>query len=214
MARKTAKISAKAASAAPQPIVKSKAVAPAIKTPRPAKKAAAKPAAIKLIAQKEPKIMTDTFKSVEETLKKTTAEASEKATTVLKDVTARAKAAFEKGTEVTKEAVAFNKANVEALVEAGKVAYSGAQTATKDAVELTRKNWDANVAHGKALTAVKTPTDFFKMQGDFARAQMDAAVAQTSKSTEFTLKLFGEIMQPIQNRYAVAADQIKARMAA
>jgi phasin family protein len=121
---------------------------------------------------------------------------------------------MEKGTALTKDVVAFNKANVEAFVEAGKVAYAGSQTATKDAVELTRKNWDATVAHGKALTAVKSPTEFIKAQSDFARAQLDAAVAQTSKSTEFTLKLFGEIMQPLQNRYAVAADQIKARMAA
>lgn len=205
MARKSDKVSAKAASAAPAPVMKSKAVAPAPKKFRAAKAAP---------APQKAKTMTDTFKSVEDTLKTTTAKAGEKATAVLKDVAARAKVAFEKGTELTKEAAAFNKANVEAYVEAGKVAYTGAQTATKDAVEVARTNWDATVAHGKALAGVKSPVDFMKLQGEFARAQMDAAVAQTSKSTEFTMKLFGEIMQPLQSRYAVAADQIKARMAA
>ncbi len=205
MARKSAKVSAKAASAAPAPSVKRDVANAAPKKPKAAKK---------LAAPKEVKTMTDTFKSVEETLKKTTAEASEKATTMFKDVTVRAKAAFEKSSEFAKDAAAFNKANVEAYVEAGKVAFGGAQTATKEAVAVTRTNLEATVAHGKALAGVKSPTDFFKLQGDFARAQMDAAVAQTSKSTEFTLKLFGEIMQPLQNRYAVAADQIKARMAA
>ena len=80
-------------------------------------------------------------------------------------------------TEEMPEVVAFNKANVEAYVEAGKVAYSGAQTATKEAVAVTRTNWDATVQHGKALAAVKSPTDFFKLQGDFARAQMSWLLA-------------------------------------
>jgi hypothetical protein len=35
-----------------------------------------------------------------------------------------------------------------------------------------------------------------------------------SKSTEFYLKLAGEVFQPIQNRYSVAAEQMKARFAA
>ncbi len=35
-----------------------------------------------------------------------------------------------------------------------------------------------------------------------------------SKSTEFSLKLMGDIFQPIQNRYSVVAEEVKSRLAA
>jgi hypothetical protein len=157
------------------------------------------------------KTMTDT---VTNTVKQTAAEAGEKATSMFKDVSARAKVGFEKASTFGKEAVEFQKANLEAVVEAGKVAAKGTQTAAERAAELNRKNWEATTAHAKALTAVKSPTDFFKLQGDYARGQLDGAVAELSKSSEFTMKLMGEIFAPIQNRYAVASEQVKARMAA
>jgi phasin family protein len=157
------------------------------------------------------KTMTDT---VTDTVKQTAAEAGEKVTSMFKDVSARAKAGFAKVSDFGKEGVEFQKANIEAVVEAGKVAAKGTQTAAERAAELTRKNWEATTAHAKALTAVKSPTDFFKLQSDFARGQMDGAVAEFSKTSEFTLKLMGEIFAPIQNRYVVASEQVKARMAA
>lgn len=160
------------------------------------------------------KTMTDTVKQVEETVKKATAEAGEKATAMFKDVTARAKEAFEKSGETTKDVIEFHKANFEALIESGKIAAKGAQTAAQNAADYGRKNWDATTAHVKAVAAVKSPTDALKLQGDFARSQFDGAVAEMSKSTEFYLKLAGEVFQPIQNRYSVAAEQMKARFAA
>jgi phasin family protein len=160
------------------------------------------------------KTMTDTVKQVEETVKKATAEAGEKATAMFKDVTARAKEAFEKSGETTKDVIEFHKANFEALIESGKIAAQGAQTAAQNAADYGRKNWDATTAHVKAVAAVKSPTDALKLQGDFARSQFDGAVAEMSKSTEFYLKLAGEVFQPIQNRYSVAAEQMKARFAA
>lgn len=161
-----------------------------------------------------PKTMNDTVKQVEETVKKATAEAGEKATEMFKDVTAKAKEAFEKSGETTKEVLEFHKANLEAMVESGKLAVKGAQAAAQNAADYGRKNWDATTAHVKAVAAVKSPTEALKLQGDFMRSQFDGAVAEMSKSTEFYLKLAGEVFQPIQNRYSVAAEQLKARLAA
>ena len=133
--------------------------------------------------------MTDTFK-------KTATEAGEKATAFGKDI------------------VEFNKANLEAVVESGKAAAKAVQTVAQNAVEMGRKNWETTTSHVKAVTGVKAPADFFQMQTEFARKQFDAAVADFSKNTEFGLKLVGEVVAPIQNRYAVVVDQVKARMAA
>lgn len=151
--------------------------------------------------------MTDTVKTA-------AAEAGEKITEALKGASVKAKEAFAKSGVVAKEVVEFHKANLGAVVESTKVAAKGAQTVAERAVETGRTNWEATTAHGKALTSVKAPADFFQLQTEFARKQFDAAVAEFSKNTEFGLKLAGDVIAPIQNRYAVVVDQFKARIAA
>jgi phasin family protein len=61
----------------------------------------------------------------------------------------------------------------------------------------------------KEMTSVKTPTDFVKLQGEYARKGFDTAVAQTSKNTEAMVKLVSDMFQPISNRFAVATELFK-----
>lgn len=154
--------------------------------------------------------MTDTLKTVEDTAKKFTAEAGEKAQAFFADFSTKAKAAFEKSGESLKGVAEFSKGNMEAMVESTKIAAKGTQTATQNAAEYGRKNFEATTAMFKSAAAVKSPVDFFKLQGDFAKSQFEGAVAEMSKSTEFSMKLMGEIMQPMQNRYAVAVEKVKS----
>ena len=158
--------------------------------------------------------MLDTATKVEETFKNTTAEATEKATAWFNDLNTRTKTAFEKAGGVSKDVVEFHKGNLEAVVEAGKIAAKGAQTVAQNAADYGRKNFEATTTLFKSAAAIKSPTELFKLQGDFARSQFDSAVAEMSKSTEFGLKLAGEIFQPIQSRYAVVAEELKTRVAA
>ena len=165
-------------------------------------------------AEKKGTTMNDTVKQVEETVKKATAQAGEKATEMFNDASTRAKSAMEKAVTFSKDAVEFNKANLEAFVESGKLAAKGAQSAAQNAADFGRKNFEATTAMIKEAAAVKSPTDLLKVQSDFARGQLDRFVAEVSKSSEFTLKLAGEVFQPIQSRYSAAADAIKTRLAA
>jgi phasin family protein len=150
----------------------------------------------------------------EETIKTAAADISEKATTMFHDMTAKAKAAFEKTGDISKEAVEFQKANLEAVVASGKAAAKGLQDVTQHNVELGKKSWEATTAHMKSLAGMQSPVDLMKAQTEFARGQFDAIVSDFSKSTEFYMKLAGEIAQPIQNRYAAATEQLKSRFAA
>jgi phasin family protein len=158
--------------------------------------------------------MTDTVKGVQDTITEVATEAAEKATGFAKTAGAKIKEVLGKGGETAKEVFEFNKANAQAVVEAGKLAAKGAQQATEHNVSLARKSWETSTAHLKALAAVKSPTDFLKLQAEFAKSQADAAVSEFSKATELSTKLFGEIVAPLQNRYAVASEQVKARFAA
>jgi phasin family protein len=206
-ADKAIKIEAKAAA-------KSVAAVKTAAAPKAAKMREVKPKAAPIAAPKGTKTMNDTVKQVEETVKKATAEAGEKATEMFKDMNTRAKAAFDKAGSFAKDAAEFNKANLEAFVESGKIAAKGAQTAAQNTAELVRKNFEATSTLVKTAAAVKSPTELFKLQGDFARSQFDGVVAEMSKSSEFYLKLVGEVFQPIQSRYAVVAEELKTRMAA
>lgn len=200
-------------SAKPAPVAKRAAAKPVKKV---AAKAVAAPksvvlktkaAPVKAAASTKGKTMTDTVKNM-------TAEAGEKATEMFKDVTARAKTAFAKSGEIVKDVTEFNKDNLEAVVESGKIAVKGVQTAAQTAADFTRKNFEATTSMLKTVAAVKSPTELLKLQSDFAKSQFEGAVAEMSKSSEFTLKLMGEMFQPISNRYSVAAEMVKTRLAA
>lgn len=150
----------------------------------------------------------------EETIKPTAADFGAKATDMMNDMTAKAKAAFEKSGVLSKDVVEFHKANLEAVVEAGKLAAKSMQDAAQHSADIGKKRWEDASAHAKTLAGLKSPTDFMSAQSDFLRTQFDAMVADFSKSTEFYMKLAGEVVQPVQNRYAEAAEQVKSRFAA
>ena len=135
--------------------------------------------------------------------------AAEKAQTYFAEANERAKAAVEKGTKLFEEANEFSKGNVEAIVESGKIAAKGLETLGQDAADYSRKQFEGATAALKSLSAVKSPTDFFKLHSDYVRSAFDSIVAQTSKNTEAMLKLAGEVAQPISNRVAVAVEKVK-----
>lgn len=146
--------------------------------------------------------MTDTVKA---TAEKTT----EKATEFFADVREKATDVAEKGKKFAAEAVEFNKANVEAIVEAGKIVAKGAQEMGKTNMDFAKKNFEEVQVAVKELTAVKSPTDFVKLQGELARKGFDTAVAQGSKNTEAMVKLVSEMFQPISNRIAATTELFK-----
>jgi hypothetical protein len=172
----------------------------AVKTVEPVVEAL-KPAIVEApvaIIQKEVKTMEANLKN-----------AAEKAQTLFAEANERAKAAVEKGTKLFEEANEFSKGNIEAIVESGKIAAKGFETFGQDAAEYSRKQFEGATAALKSLSAVKSPTDFFKLHSDYVRASFDSIVAQTSKNTEAMLKLAGEVAQPLSNRVALAAEKAK-----
>lgn len=142
--------------------------------------------------------MTDTVK-----------EAQAKATDFLADIREKAAEAAEKGKKFAADANEFNKANIEAMIEAGKIAAKGAQELGQTNVEYAKKNFEEMQAAVKEVTGVKNPTDFVKLQGEWVRKGFDTAVAQGSKNTEALVKLANDMFQPISNRVAAATDYFK-----
>lgn len=217
-AKTAAPVAAKAVSAPAVPIpaaVEPAAVVPAAKpiavapaaTPEITNTPAATAAPKTSETQKEAKTMTDTVTKFAEDAKTRTEAA-------FGDFQTRAKAAVEKSQAGLGEVVEFNKGNVEAVVASAKVAAKGAQDIAAYTVEYGKTAVEKAVADTRRLYAVKSPTEFFSIQSEIAKANVDEAVSQVSKFTENYLKLVGEIVQPLQNRYALAAEKVKTAVAA
>jgi phasin family protein len=153
--------------------------------------------------------LTEGVKKMTETVEKTAKEAQAKAADFFADIREKAAEAADKGKKMAADAGEFNKANIEAMIEAGKIVAKGAQELGKTNLDYAKKNFEELQAAVKDVTAVKNPTDLVKVQGEWMRKGFDTAVAQGSKNTEAFVKLANDMFQPISNRFAVAADYFK-----
>jgi phasin family protein len=192
--------------AAPKKVAVAKKAAPAkkvaAKTVKKAAPKAAKPAAAP--ASTNPIIkLKDTIMA---TAKNTDITATAK--DVIADVQTRAKTAYAKTTVLAAEAGEFSKANVDAVVESGKIFFSGAQELLKDNVETGKTVIETMTEDAKKVAAIKSPTELMQLQGEIVRRNFDAMVSYGSKRTEAWVKLTNEAFAPISNRVSVAAEKI------
>ncbi len=157
---------------------------------------------------KEP-IMATVIDNAQNAAQSAAQDTSAKAQAMFSDMTERSKGAVEKSQKLFADATEFGKGNVEALVESSKIAARGIESMSHEAVAYAKSSFEQASEAMKTLSSVKSPSEFMKLQADYARSAFDAMMAQTSKSTEASLKLAGEVAQPISNRIAVAADKIK-----
>lgn len=167
--------------------------------PTPADESSASPptdqtmtAAATAPTSQEDDTMTDTMQNTAETMQ------------------ANAQDAMGKGKQAFEDMTAFGQGNVEAMVESTRVAFKGMEAMTQARAAFAKQSFDATVQTLKSMAEVRLPADLFKLQGEYLRNSMDALVAETSRSTEATLKLVGEIAQPIQNRVALAAEKVRS----
>jgi phasin family protein len=130
------------------------------------------------------------------------------------DINERAKAATERSAKMVEEMTDLTRGNVEAIVASSKVAQKGLETLSQDAAEFGRKSFEEASATLKSFTEIKSATDFFRLQGDYARSAFDAAIAQSARMSEQMMKIAGDAAEPINSRYTVAADRVKTLVAA
>lgn len=191
--------------------VQKKAAKPVAKKAAPQKAAAKKIAPKTLKAAPKPVAAASKgFKTMNDTVKKFAEDAKARTEALTADINEKAKEAMAKSSKLAEEAVEFNKANIEALVESGKIAAKGIETLGQEGVAFARKSFEDTSAALKGYTAVKTPADFFKLYAENSKKAFDAAVAQTSKTSELVVKLANDSFAPISNRVSVITSKVKA----
>ncbi|MEA1072800.1 phasin family protein [Sphingomonas sp. LY160] len=134
--------------------------------------------------------------------------AADKFQNVLGDAGDRGQQLVGKTQKVAEEMTDIAKANVEAIVEAGRIAATGARSIGQDVLSSSRDGIEQASDAFKTLAEAKSPTEFFQIQSELVRASFDRMVAQSSQLTERVVKLAGEAAQPLQNRASVNAERM------
>ena len=118
-----------------------------------------------------------------------------------------------KSQKAAEELTDIAKANVEAIVEAGRIYAGGAKALGQDVIASGREGIEQASDAVKTLAEAKSPAEFFQIQSDLARASFDRLVAETSKLTERVVKLAGEAAEPLQTRASLNAERINSLVA-
>lgn len=189
----------------------------AAKKAAPKKKAAAKKVAPKKtikVAAKKTAAPTNPIAQAKDTIMATAKKAqntdfTKAAKDAFADAQTRAKTAFAKTGEFASEVTEFNKGNVEAVVESGKIFFAGMQDMGREQIAATKTVVETVQDDFKKVAAVKSPTELFQLQGELARRNFDAAVSFGSKNTEALVKLYNDAFTPLSTRASVAAEKIK-----
>lgn len=144
-----------------------------------------------------------------ETIKATAQTAIDQGKAAFEQAGVRAREVMDRSVKSIEEMNDFNRGNVEAFVQAGKAAAQGFEKMAQGAVAFSKKNLEEGTAAVKTLTAAKTPNEFFAASNEYAQSYFDALVAEMSRVTETSMKVMGEVFEPLSNRAALAADKIK-----
>src|SRR3982750_3723599 len=133
--------------------------------------------------------------------------------TLFADANERSQDLVKRSQKVAEELADLARANVEAVVEAGRVATEGARSIGQDVVAKQRDSFEQAADAIRSLAEAKSPTEYLQLQSDFARASFDRAVAEMSKLTESLVKLAGEAFQPLSNRASANAERFNTLVA-
>jgi phasin family protein len=129
------------------------------------------------------------------------------------DANERSQDLVKRSQKAAEELANLARANVEAVVEAGRVASEGARSISQNVVASSRDGVEQAADAIRSLAEAKSPTEYLQLQSDFARQSFDRAVAESSKLAESLVKLAGEAFQPLSNRATANAERFNTLVA-
>ena len=109
---------------------------------------------------------------------------------------------------------ALSKDNYEALVKSGTIVAKAVEDLGKDWMSFTQSSVEQGVAAMQALFSAKTLREFVELQNDWAKKSFDAAVVETTKLSERSVKTANEAIEPIQARMNVTVERMFKPIAA
>ena len=108
------------------------------------------------------------------------------------DANERSQELVKRSQKVAEELADLARANVEAVVEASRVAAEGARSLGQEAVSSGRDGFEQAADAIRSFAEAKSPTEYLQLQSDFARASFDRALEQQGEPYRLLDRLTGE----------------------
>ncbi len=124
------------------------------------------------------------------------------------EATGRGEEAVKRSRKAAEELADLYRGNIDAFVEAGRIAATGAQSIGQEVVAKSRDNLEQTANTVRSFAEAKSPTELLQLQSDFARTAFDRFVEESSSLTESMVKLAGEAFQPISNRASASVEKL------
>ncbi len=117
------------------------------------------------------------------------------------------KANMEKAFKSAEELMSFSQGNVDAVVKSGQIWAAGVQELSKSFATLAQAQMDQTASLWKAMSGVKSLKDAMDLQTNLARSTVEAAVNETGKITDASMKLAEQTFAPITARVSLAVEK-------
>ena len=130
------------------------------------------------------------------------------AQTRFKDVAAKSREAMEMGLKAVDVAAATSRSNVDALLESSRMASGALEAIARDVADYAKQRADRTTAAARALTEAKSVPELMQMQGDFARAEFAATIAESTRLSQAMFAAVGAMFAPLQQQAMAAAQAV------
>ena len=177
----------------------------------------AKPAAAALAAsQAEAAVVVgkETVETVAKVGADVAAKGVEKAATMGQEQIAAAVKAGGQAFKTYEDAVAYNKENVDAFVQANNIMAKGMQDLNKVLFAMAQKNMEETVDLTKKMFGCKSVDDMVKLQSSLLKTNYAKAFDESRKISDMAVKLAEEAAAPIAGRVTVVVEKVTKPIAA
>lgn len=119
---------------------------------------------------------------------------------LVNETASRGEDAAKRSRQAAEELADIARGNVDAIVEASRIAAGGVQSIAQKAIAKSRDSVERAADTVRSMSEAKNPSDLLQLQAEFVRGAFDRFVSESSTLTESMVKLAGESFQPISNR--------------
>ena len=135
------------------------------------------------------------------------------ATKQVEEFTAEAKKTMEEGVEkMTKgveEVTSFSQESVEAFMASGKVIAKATEEVNAEIIAFSKKSYEDGMAAAKEMSSVKSVSEFFEKQTEFAKSSFENFVSEATKLNEIYSAAAKDAFAPMNDRFTAAAEMVK-----
>ena len=123
------------------------------------------------------------------------------------DAAERSEETVKRSRKAAEEFADIYRGNIDAFVEASRIAATGAQSIGQSMAAKGRDSVEQTASTVRSFAEAKSPTELLQLQSDFARTAFDRFVEESSNLTESLVKLAGETFQPLSNRASANVER-------